>query len=111
MTKTITAAGTEYILATITAKTGKMISFSEEDGTALSSKEFNSRLVAASAIAGGADPATISKVVDDIPLFIDGAYGKVLDAAMEVNGLKAAGEEAAGASPASTGDTSTANSL
>lgn len=108
MQKTVPFSDAEYTLATITAGTTKGISFSQENGEPLASRDFNIALIAASLSAGGqTDTMTFTQ---NLPIFVDGAFGKFLDAAMEVNGLKKAGEAGAGASPAaeSTGDSSTA---
>lgn len=105
--------GVEYTLATITGGSAKSISFTEDDGTPLPNKEFNLRLVASSLEAGGHSDAM--KVAESLPVFMGGVYGRFLQSAMKVNGLKSDKEEAkvgetvAEVSPAaeSTGDSPT----
>jgi len=113
VTKTESFDGQDYTLATITAGTAKKISLSSNNGVPLENHEFNTRLVAASLIAGGHDDGVA--ITDSLPIFDGSTFGRFLNAALEVNGLKveakepSKGEGQAEASPAaeSTGDSST----
>lgn len=97
----------DYTLATITAGTTKGISFSQESGEPLPPREFNIALIAASLSAGGHEDTLA--FAQDLPIFVESAFGKFLNAAMEVNGLNKTGEAKAEASPAaeSTGESFT----
>ena len=86
MTKTETINGQELTFATITAGAAKGTDFTGPDGKSLPSTEFNRALILTSLRAGGHQDA--ETIVDGLPIFLDGAFGKALGIAIDVNGLR-----------------------
>lgn len=107
MQKFLLLDGTDYTLATVTTVVAKSFSFSKEDGSALSGRDFNTAVIAASLTAGGHSDA--AQLLDSLPYFVSDTFVKLRDAAYEVNGFKPVkmGEETPEAAPASTGSAST----
>jgi hypothetical protein len=87
LTKTVTYDGTDYTLATITAKVGRRYVFGDAENK-LPPGEINARLVAASLEAGGMENSM--EFVESLPYFMGDAWALFIDAAMFVNGFKKA---------------------
>lgn len=93
LSKTITYEKAVYVLSTITYGNSKGVSFSQDDGTQLPSKEFNMRLIRASVMAGGTSAAEAAELTDGFPVFDSKGFETFFSAAMEVNGLKLEGKK------------------